>query len=238
MTLAAALTNLIAYILLLSFFIFPLQGEEISTLEPLFIPPKEWIINPNTLPSSRVKISFFTKAKKHFCPSINLIEEQVSSSIEKYMKTIQKLYEVNGENCFRRLGTLKTKAGIAHLISLDTETPLGKARVLQSIFLKGGTAYILTGAVLQEDFGLYQKDLIDSFRSFSLEPDVYDYVKNDLKKNNLIDRIKNLSHANTKDPSKWEPFKSFITQEFKEEGPYWQFLILEQTQKKFSENQN
>jgi hypothetical protein len=168
MTLAAAPINLIRGIFFLFFFLTPLLGEEKSFLNPAFLPPKGWHETPSQ-PSSRIKISFFTKAKKEFCPSINLAEEQVSLSIEEYVKAVQKIYESDPENRFRRLGTLKTKAGLASLISLDMENSIGKIRVLQSILIKEKTAYILTGAVLQEDFGLYQKDLIDSFRSFSLE---------------------------------------------------------------------
>ncbi len=97
------------------------------------------------------------------------------------------MYELDPENRFRRLGTLKTKAGTAHLTSLDMETTLGKVRVLQSIFLQEGMAYILTGAVLQEDFGLYQKDLIESFRSFSLKSHLSDYVQNDVQKKSSND---------------------------------------------------
>ncbi|MBS0627834.1 MAG: hypothetical protein JSS09_06445 [Verrucomicrobia bacterium] len=168
MTLAAARTNLIWSFFSFFFFLTPLFGEEKSFLNPTFLPPKGWHKIPSKS-SSHVKMSFFTKAKKEFCPSINLAEETVSLSIEEYIKAVQKIYESDPENRFRRLGTLKTKAGIASLISLDMENSIGKIRVLQSILIKEKTAYILTGAVLQEDFGLYQKDLIDSFRSFSFE---------------------------------------------------------------------
>jgi hypothetical protein len=224
--------------LLLLLFIFPLQGEEKETLSPLFTPPKEWHKNPSSLPSSKVKVSYFIKAKKEFCPSINLIEEKVSSSMEKYLKSIQKMYESDSENRFRRLGTLKTKAGTAHLTSLDMTTAQGKVRILQSLFLQEGVVYILTGAVLQEDFGRYQKDITDSFRSFSLVPHLEDYVKDETQKSILLTQIESLTSNTTKNTKQWEPFKNFIIQQFKEEGPYWQLLILEKMQKKLSESQN
>ncbi len=225
---------MIKHILLLLFFIHSLQGEESTALTALFTPPKEWHKNPTTASTSRVKTSFSIKTKKEFCPSINLIEEKVSSSIDKYIKTIQKIYESDAETRFRRLGTLKTKAGIAHLISLDMENSLGKIRVLQSIFLQEGTAYILTGAVLQEDFGLYQKDLIDSFKSFYLTPHLCDYVKNEEQQKILLTQISNLLSSS----QHWETFKRVINQDFKEEGPYWQSLILEELEKKLPKSQN
>ena len=236
MTLAAAPTSLFKYTLLLFFFTLPLQGTEKGKLEPIFSPPKGWHKNPIETPSSRVKVSFFTKAKQEFCPSINLLEEKVSSSIEEYLKNIQKMYESDSNNRFRRLGTLKTRAGTAHLTSLDMETALGKVRVLQSIFLQEGIAYILTGAVLQEDFGLYQKDLTTSFRSFSLESNLYDYVQNEMQKSTLINQIQSLLSTQKKDKKHLDPFKRFVTQEFKEEGSYWQLLLLEEIEKKLSEN--
>ncbi len=235
MTLAVAPISLLKYTLLL-LFILPLQGAEKTNLEPIFSPPKGWHKNPIETPSSRVKVSFFTKAKQEFCPSINLLEEKVSSSIEEYLRKIQKIYESDSSNRFRRLGTLKTQAGIAYLTSLDMETTLGKVRVLQSIFLQEGIAYILTGAVLQEDFGLYQKELTDSFRSFSLESDLYNYIQNDQQKSALIHQIQNLLPTQKKDKKQWESFKRFVTQEFKEEGSYWQLLLLEETEKKLSKN--
>lgn len=219
-------------------FTHSLQGEESPSLTPLFTPPKEWHKNPTLPTASRIKTSFFTKTKKEFCPSINLTEEKVSSSIDQYIKTIQEIYESDSGNRFRRLGTLKTKAGTAYLTSLDIEASVGKVRVLQSIFLQEGTAYILTGAVLQEDFGLYQKDLIDSFRSFSLTSHLSDYVKNETQKNTLLIQISNLLSEKKNDSKYWETLKDFINQDFKEEGLYWQSLILEDVQKKLSKSQN
>ncbi len=163
---AAALIKPLLYASI--FFFLSLHGEETVNVKAEFSPPQGWVKNLSPLPSSRVKTSFFTKGRKEFCPSINLTEEKVSLSIEEYIKAVRTLYQADPDNRWRRLGTLKTKGGTAHLTSLDMQTPLGSVRVLQSIFLDQGTAYILTGAVLQEDFGLYQKDLINCFRSFHL----------------------------------------------------------------------
>src|ERR1700722_2037560 len=103
MTQVAVPINFLIGVLSFFFCLSSLQGEEKKSLEPLFLPPKGWHKNPSDLPSSRVKISFFTKAKKEFCPSINLTEEKVSIPINQYIKAVQKLYESDIDNRFRRL---------------------------------------------------------------------------------------------------------------------------------------
>jgi len=142
-----------------------LFATEAPLPSPLFTPPKNWTEAP--LSSSSVKISFFTKGAKEFCPSVNLAEEKTSLSAERYLSAIKKMYMADPDNRWRSLGTIATKSGTAHLTSLDMEAPVGKVRILQSILIKEGVAYILTGAVLAEEFGLYQKELIESFRSLT-----------------------------------------------------------------------
>ncbi len=54
------------------------------------------------------------------------------------------------------------------MTSLDLELPAGNVRILQSFLLREGTVYILTASVLAEEFGTYQKEFIDSFRTLNI----------------------------------------------------------------------
>jgi hypothetical protein len=130
-----------------------------------FTPPKDWKKADDSALAKSVKEAFFTKSKKEIPPSINLALEKVSLTAHEYLKAVQKTHESDPKNRWRKLGSIKTSSGTAYLTSLDTETPAGTVRILQSILLDSGTAYILTGAALQEEFPLYQKEFLDSFQS-------------------------------------------------------------------------
>lgn len=137
---------------------------------PSLVPPTHWEPVDKKLLAPSVKEGFFTKSKKAFCPSLNLaIENSVLVSPEEYLRSVQKIQEEDPGRRWRKLGTLTTRAGSAFLTSIDMETPLGNVRLLQAILLREKTAYLLTGAALQEEFPLYQETFLDAFRSFTLE---------------------------------------------------------------------
>ncbi len=169
MTQVAALISKCFLLSILIFLPLNIQSEETSR-ESSFTPPAKWMTVDSALLAPSVKVSFSTKSQKDFNPSINLSEEKTTLTFKEYIKAVQKMYESDSSNRWRNLGNIETKAGKALLTSIETETPLGKARLFQLFFLENGTAYILTAAALQEEFGMYQKTFLDSFASFSFIP--------------------------------------------------------------------
>ncbi len=169
MTQAAALISKCFLLSMLILFPWHIQGEENSRI-PTFTPPTKWVTVDASLLAPSVKVSFSTKSQKDFNPSINLSEEKTTLTCKEYIKAVQKMYESDCSNRWRNLGNIETKAGKALLTSIETETPLGKARIFQLFFLENGTAYIVTAAALQEEFGMYQKTFLDSFASFCFIP--------------------------------------------------------------------
>lgn len=155
---------MIPAVLLISFVICPLFCNSPT---PNFSPPKGWVRHEKSFPSPRVKIGYISSEKKEFRPSVTLTEEKTSLSSEGYFTTVRHLYDSDPDKRFRTLGTLQTKAGTARLCSIDMPCPAGDIRLLQTIFVREGTAYLLTAAMLQEDFGTYREAILDSFRSFS-----------------------------------------------------------------------
>ena len=202
---AAAHTKLIRLLLLFA----PLLAEANISM---FTPPKEWALVDESLLAPRVKVGFFTKSKQEFCPSINLSEEKISITPKQYLKAVQKIHESNPKNRWRSLGEIPTREGNAILTSIDTETPLGKIRLLQVIFCKEGVAYILTGAALLEEFGKYQKEFLASFKSFRI-----------IQNTTLEEKARSIaSTLKTKSP---KGLQEALRKET-EEGGYFQLLLL------------
>jgi hypothetical protein len=202
---AAAPTKLLKFFLV---FIPVFIQADIS----MFTPPKAWSLVDDSLLAPHVKVGFFTKSKQEFCPSINLSEEKITITFKQYLKAVQKIHESDPKNRWRSLGEIPTKEGNAALSSIDTETSLGKIRLLQMIFCKGETAYILTGASLLEDFSKYQKEFLNAFKSFRLMPDSI-----------LEEKAESIASTLNKDSTK--EIQKALKKET-EEGGYFQLLLL------------
>lgn len=224
------------FFLLISLLCFPLLGEE-SALYTLFSPPKNWqVLNPKTLDPS-VKIAFSSKDKKAFVPSMNLVEEKVQVPIEEYLKIVKKLHESGRQTRWRNLGSFQTKAGSAFLTEIDTKADGSEIRILQLIFHQDQAVYLLTAACTKQDFPLYQKDFLESFRSLQRVKDLTLAIADSSKKSSLQEKIPSLLSF-LKDPSfqkkHWGPFEKWVLKEFQEEGSYWQILMLTSLQKEIA----
>jgi hypothetical protein len=221
----------VARINLLCFFFLPLLlWAETPKDFCFFIPPKNWtLVNPSLAPSN-VKIAFIAKEKKSFCPSLNFVTENTSLNLSEYLQAVRSLHIADKANRWRILGPLHTKAGKAVLTEIDTETPKGKARLLQAILLKNSVAYILTAALSQETFGLFQKEVLESFRSLSITNSFDDSLSSP-EKLALFQEKKELFSEGL---LSLQTMQDFLSSKFPEEGPYWQFLALQnaQSQKK------
>lgn len=133
-----------------------------------FSPPSGWDQAVPSLLAPGVEVSFFTSSTKEFRPSINLATEKTPTTLQAYLKSVQKIYESSQKNRWRNLGSLKMEAGTATLTAIDMETEAGQVRLFQAFLLHQGTTYILTAAALVEDFPQYQQQFLDAFHSFSL----------------------------------------------------------------------
>jgi hypothetical protein len=219
MTLAAALIKV-------SFLACSLFGTlQAESLIPIFTPPKGWDLVEN--PSTKVKKGFVFKNRRSCSPTLNFTSETLISSTQEYLRSLEKLYTSHSDHRFRKLGTLKTRAGSSQLISLDMATAAGKIRVLQSILFKNNKAYILTGAIPLEEFSSYQEEVLKTFSSFDLVENLEDYIQDDQKKELFCTKIHSPSPKES-DSS----LRLLISKEFAQEGLYWQSLAIEKFSKK------
>jgi hypothetical protein len=181
---------------------------------PLFLPPAEWhAAQPKGL--SVVKVGFVGKSMTHFRPSINLSSEKVDCSLKEYLQAVKKIHLSHPDTHWRDLGTIEMKAGAGRLVEIRTSS----TSILQAIYLENRTAYILTAAVAKEDFLSQQKEILASFKSFHLAPDLWSEIRED----KIRDQILALIEA-----KEWKPLQQLIEKETSSMGKYWQFLALQE----------
>ena len=209
--------------------------------EAYFIPPKDWQVADPAQLSPSVKASFLTKGKKEYCPSMNIASEKVVISLDEYMKAVKEAHCRDKNNKWRDLGKFTCMAGEGRLCEIEAKTPLGTARLLQFIFVKEGTAYVVTGSALKEEFAAHLKEFQKAFHSFSIS-DLFE-EKEALKKE--VDALlvawqkretRLESGPNNVDEDFQKryllPFQKKVLEEFTEMGSYWQILMLQFVQKK------
>ena len=150
----------------------PQTIEPSDSFQCFFVPPEEWeIADPKTF-SPQVKIAFFKRSNKGFCPSINLAIEETPVSLNDYLKAVKAIHEQDRNNQWRALGKVRTHSGLAQLTEVDCTTELGAIRILQLILMKDGHAYVLTAAARKEEFSDYYKNFQSAFRSLTLTADL------------------------------------------------------------------
>jgi hypothetical protein len=142
------------------------------------------------------------------------------------------------------LGKLHTASGEAQLTEIDTTTHWGPIRILQSILLKDGRAYIVTAAAHKQDFCNFYRDFQEAFHSLTVTNDLFDTIPQ-LERRTSIRRdqeelIQNWKQIimpfgssseeffNCDDFQKnhWTPFQKKIEEGFEDMGCFWQILVL------------
>ena len=189
-----------------------------------FCPPSEWeCVDPKAL-SSLIQVGFIGKGKQIFRPSLNLAEEQIDCSMEEYLKAVKEIYESDLNTEWRDLGTFQTKSGKAHLIEISQKTQWGDIRILQSILIHEKKAYILTGAVLKEEFSDQYKPLLNAMRSIQITDNLISAVK----KTDLRTKLENVYAKLQKENGikNFDAFHKLIIDEYKEMGMHWQMLMV------------
>lgn len=200
-----------------------------------FHPPKKWNLADPAALSPRVKVGFICNRKKSFTPSMNLAIEEVALPLKEYISKVKQIHLSDKKNRWRELGYLQTKSGKAHLSQIETKNSWGHVRLLQSILIKDGYAYILTGVALKDDFPEFHPEFLKSFRSLEIEKCVFCTLETQEKKEQLKAAISSLKEtwAPSKDSLKgkpWKTFEAFLTNTFEEKGVYWQIATMQQVQ--------
>lgn len=214
-----------------------------------FTPPTHWEFADPVKLAPRVKVGFVGRPQNNSRPSLNLaIEEGIDLPLEEYLLCLKNLYAKRPENRWRDLGSFRTAAGAAHLISLDTTISGQELRLLQLIFLQDRTAYILTAGAAKSDFALYYKDFETAFRTLHVTQDLLLALSDPSRQQKcrcaqeaLQDKWKDhLDQFSTAEVhfneerfqnEEWIPFQKRIQCEGKEWGPYGQLLFLQETKK-------
>jgi hypothetical protein len=221
-----------------------------------FLPPADWEFADPSYLAPRVKIGFLGKNQNHFRPSLNLaIEEEVDLDLEGYLKSIKEVHEQGKGKHWRDLGSFTTAAGKARLTSLDTHMEGGKeARLLQLIFLKNRTAYILTASTAKEDLPKFRKEIETAFRSLTLtdnllenlnlekqqkwEHEQHAFLLKCIEERKKFASLDALLADESFQKKTWGPFQQKVIEEIPEWGPYGQLLFLYEIQKKLFDREH
>lgn len=191
-----------------------------------FIPPAGWEIAQLKNPSAHVKIGFIGQGSGEFRPSINLATEDVDVSLAKYVQAVKELHLSNPTAKWRDLGKLQMGSGPGRLTELSNTTPWGEIKILQAFFVKDEKAYILTAAVLREDFPKFQKELLKSFQSLALVEELWTPIT-DLEKRSEFESFFTHLGSTDKKEAEWETLQNKVNA-LAALGPYWQFLALQE----------
>jgi len=191
-----------------------------------FVPPQGWEIAQLKNPSPHVKIGFLGKGSSEFRPSINLATEAgVETSLKGYVKAVKEQHKADSGTGVRDLGAFPMKCGNGQLIELTSPSPCGPIRILQALFVKEGTAYILTAAALKSEFVSLQKELLQSFSTLTFTDDLFSEIPDAKKRENFTAFFNTLGKEEKEE--NWKKLQQRIS-EFADLGAYWVFLVLQE----------
>lgn len=212
---------------------------------PLFTPPPKWeIADPKTL-TSRVQIGFLTKAKKGFCPSLNLSSEPVDLSLDQYVAIVMNIHAKKG-TC-RDLGPMKVQGGKGKLVQLETTSKFGPLRLMQFIAVWEGRAYVLTACARREDFGSHTATFEKAFRSLQLVDNLIDLLDEKRRKALELSEARVIAawqkcKSGVESPAKdrafqkaWKPHEKMVVTQFSDLGAHFQLLLLRQLEEKITQ---
>lgn len=129
-----------------------------------FSPPMEWrLADPKTLPKF-VKMMVVGESSNEYPPSINLGFDPYKGTKKSYLKMIKEINDSQGAH-YTDLGSIKTEAGDANLVQVDTKTKWGVERQMQVIFFEKDCAWILTCSSLKDEFSKHYKTFFDAMKS-------------------------------------------------------------------------
>lgn len=190
-----------------------------------FIPPAGWEIAQLKAPSPHVKIGFLGQGTGEFRPSINLsVEENVDVPLREYIKAVKQLQTSEPSIQWRDLGSFSMRCGKGRLIEITNTSAWGEIKILQALFIADQNAYILTVAILKEDFFKFQQDLLKSLSSLDLVDDLFSLIEDGMQRSEFAAFFAALGTAEKRD-LEWENLQKHVSLHANL-GAYWQFLIL------------
>ncbi|HEV3269845.1 MAG TPA: hypothetical protein VGZ69_04265 [Candidatus Rhabdochlamydia sp.] len=214
----------------------------ITTDQPscFFTPPPGWDFADPKILAPRVKIAFVGKTKQALAPSIILAAEEIKVGLPEYLKAVQAIYERTRKTSWRSMGLIKTQAGPAHLLQIDTETKYGPLRKLQLIFIKENKAYILTTTALKKEFSSHLEAFQKTLSSFTCTCDLYASLPKELKtglesletallkKWNTLEKTSFEEMFNQTEFQEiyWLPLQKKVLEDCQKLGAYWQMIVL------------
>ncbi len=208
-----------------------------------FKAPHDWKIAKDVSLSPKVKVGYTENEKKSFIASINLATEKTEASIDEYLERVSKIHGSNPATSWKSLGSIQTKSGKAYLTQIDNKSPIGDIRILQSIMIDHGYAYILTGVCLKKDIGIHHQTFIDAFSSFFVHADYLESIHEKPKQASLQKQILQIKTSALQvsdklnlDSSLMQSFNSFLRKEFSEKGSYWQTQVAHQVLKEIQKH--
>ncbi len=205
------------------------DSAQISHSAPIcyFSPPSGWEIAQLEEPSPYVQIGFIGKGSNPFRPSINLALEEIDVPLKEYLKAVKETHLLEPGTKWRDLGKFNFQAGPGRLTEISSTSPWGEIKILQALFVKDQIAYILTAAVLKEDFSKIQAALIASLQSLCLSPDLFTPLADLLQKEELEKIFSTQTSQDEEKKAQWEKLQKTVAG-CTQLGPYWQFLVLKE----------
>jgi hypothetical protein len=224
----------IRYIFLLFFFINTCFCNNFH----FFNPPTKWKLADPKYLSPMVEVCFLGKSNTSFHPSINIATEQLVISQEEYLLIVKQIHQDDPNISYKEFGKLKTKAGIADLFELTSNSKFGVIKMLQAILVKDNKAYVLTGSMHNSEFKNISQIILKALKSFDIVSDLYCNIQNSEKKQLLEKTIKDLKGLKSIKDKKWKKFEKTVMKEFSMQGSYWQLLVIKDTYQKYLVNKN
>ena len=130
-----------------------------------FTPPPKW----KALKDKTGHISFVAPVLKQIRPSINLVSEPYTGTLEAYVEAVRKTHESNKKNTYTVLGSVDTSAGTAHVAQIDVKNGFTTMRLMQCILTRDGNAFIITATAKKTDFDTYHNLFLDAFKTLTYQ---------------------------------------------------------------------
>ena len=228
--------KIIALIFFLSSTLFLQANEKI----PFFIPPSKWVIsNPKTY-SKHIQVAFTKKEKSPLRPSLNLAMQKTDLSLDEYIEQAKKIHEKDPNTKYTIIGTIDIKDGKANLSEIDKKIHSQNYKMLQMIFIKDKTAYVMTAASKKNDFLENSQNFIKTFKSFELIDDLFSLITDSEKTKDLRQKYRDTTHGKTNSSEKQIKknlltFEKYLDKNFRNLGQYFIILLTQKAYKKIKE---
>jgi hypothetical protein len=207
---------------------------------PIIVPPQNWeCVHPQKL-SSEIQIAFLGKGASDFRPSLNLAVEEIDVPLDVYIKSVRRIHESEMNMKWRDLGPFTFNSGKGRLAEISGSSPMGEVKMLQGIYVQDRFAYIVTGAVLKDEFASQQKTVLNAIRSLTIAPDLFSTIADASQRSSLQDCFRSFSHLTSPEErqNEWSHLQNVILKDFSSMGAHWQILILKEGYQQIFNNKN